>query len=145
MNAKPIEQIIGSGNLPMLKVQTPWSVAEIYLHGAHVTHFHKNGDSPLLFLSRMSRFAEGKAIRGGVPICFPWFGSRTGEPAHGLARILNWELAETAVGPDGSVKLRLQLPSQSLKPEWSALRTEFTVTIADTLAMELVATNESKD
>ena len=145
MNANSIEQTTGKGNLPMLKVRTPWSGAEIYLHGAHVTHFQKNGEPPLLFLSRLSRFAEGKAIRGGVPICYPWFGSRTGEPAHGLARILNWELAEISVGPDGSVKLRLQLPSKSLKPEWSALRTEFTVTIADTLAMELVATNESKD
>ena len=145
MNARSVEQATGNGGLPMLKVYTPWSAAEIYLHGAHLTHFQKNGEPPFLFLSRQSRFEAGKAIRGGVPICFPWFGSRPGEPSHGLARILNWELSETSVGPDGSVKLRLQLPPQSLKPEWSALRTEFIVTIADKLIMEFIATNESKD
>lgn len=129
----------------MLKVHTPWSAAEIYLHGAHITGFQKNGEPPLLFMSRKSVFEAGKAIRGGVPICFPWFGSRAGEPAHGLARILNWEMAEASVAPDGSVRLSLQLPQEFLKSEWSVLKTEFTVIVADTLSMELVVKNESGD
>lgn len=129
----------------MLKVRTPWSVAEIYLHGAHVAHFQKNGEPPLLFMSRKSKFEAGKAIRGGVPICFPWFGSRAGEPAHGLARILNWEKSGASVQPDGSVKVRFQLPQKFLKQEWSALKAEFIVTIADTLTMEFGVKNESAD
>ena len=129
----------------MLKISTPKSTAEIYLHGAHLTHFQKNGEPTLLFLSRQSKFGEGEAIRGGIPICFPWFGGREGQPSHGLARILSWELVETSTGPDGSVKVRLRLPQTSLKTEWSALKTEFIVTVADTLTMELSATNTSKD
>ena len=121
------------------------SMAEIYLHGAHVTGFQKNGGPPLLFLSRLSRFAAGSAIRGGVPICFPWFGQRAGESAHGFARITAWKLAETSAGQDGTVTVRLRLPIDAAKPEWSALRTEFVVTISDRLTMELMATNESAD
>jgi len=145
MNTKSVELTTGNGGLPVLKIQTPWSRAEIYLHGAHVTHFQKNGEPPLLFMSRNSHFAAGEPIRGGVPICFPWFGGREGGPAHGLARILAWELAETSTAPDGSAKVRLRLPKESLKAEWSALRTEFVVTVSDTLTMEFTTTNGSAD
>src|SRR5436189_220987 len=82
----------------------------VKLHGAHVTHFQKNGEPPLLFLSRKSHFAPGKAIRGGVPICFPWFGNREGEPSHGFARTTEWELVKTSVAADGAVTLQLALP-----------------------------------
>jgi D-hexose-6-phosphate mutarotase len=140
-----VEIASGKGGLPALKIRTPWSRAEIYLHGAHVTHFQKNGEPPLIFMSAKSHFAPGKAIRGGIPICFPWFGPRDGEPAHGLARLLAWELAETSAAKDGSAVGRLRLPKELLKAEWSVLRTEFVVTIADTLTMELIATNMSKD
>jgi D-hexose-6-phosphate mutarotase len=135
----------GNGGLTKVNITTGRSTAEIYLHGAHVTGFQKNGEPPMLFLSRLSRFAAGRAIRGGVPICFPWFGQRAGESAHGFARITEWELAETSAGPGGAVTVRLRLPKDAAKPEWSALRAEFVVTISDRLTMELMATNESAD
>jgi len=140
-----VEITTGHGQLPLVKITTPWSTAEVYLLGAHVTGFQKTGEPPLLFMSAKSWFADGKPIRGGVPICFPWFGPREGGPGHGLARILAWELAETSAAPDGRVTVRLRLPQASLKPEWSALRTEFVLTVAETLTMELIATNESAD
>lgn len=143
MSTKTVETTTGKGNLPLLKIRAPQSESEIYLHGAHLTHFQKNGEPPLLFVSRQSWFEADKPIRGGVPICFPWFGPRAGEPSHGLARILAWELVETSTAPDGSVTVRLCLPSTSLKPGWSSLRTEFVVTVGDTLTMELIAKNES--
>ena len=86
----------GNGGLPKIAVTTGWSTAEIYLHGAQVTGFKKDGEAPLLFLSARSWFAPGKSIRGGVPICYPWFGPRAGETAHGLVRFLAWELAAAA-------------------------------------------------
>lgn len=145
MSDKPIEQTAGKGHLPVLKISTPRSTAEIYLHGAHITHFQKNGEPPLLFMSPQSWFEANKPIRGGIPICFPWFGSRGSEPSHGLARILTWEIFDTAVGLDGTVRVHLQLPQKSLGPEWSALKTEFIVTVADTLTMELITANTSAD
>ncbi len=135
----------GSGGLPKLSIVTGQSTAEIYLHGAHVTGFQKNGEPPFLFLSRLSRFAANEAIRGGVPICFPWFGPREGGPGHGFARLQPWSLAGTSAAPDGTVVIRLRLPQASTETEWSALQTEFTLTIADRLTMELVATNASVD
>ena len=140
-----VEIANGHSGLPLVKIRTPWSTAEIYPHGAHVTGFQKNGEPPLIFMSAKSYFAPAKPIRGGVPICFPWFGPRGSEPAHGLARLLPWELVETSAAPDGRVTVRLRLPKELLQPEWSGLRTEFILTVADTLTMELIATNESAD
>jgi D-hexose-6-phosphate mutarotase len=61
----------GRGDLPMIEITTPWSTAEIYFHGAHVSHFQKHGEAPLLFLSQCSNFADGQPIRGGILIIFP--------------------------------------------------------------------------
>lgn len=135
----------GNGGLAKINVTAQHSTAEIYLHGAHLTGFQKTGEPPLLFLSRNSHFTAKEPIRGGVPICCPWFGPREGEPAHGFARIQSWELARTSVAADGAVVIRLQLPGHHHKPEWSALRLEFVIGIADQLTMELVATNTSAD
>ncbi len=135
----------GHGGLPLVKVHTPWSTAEIYLLGAHVAGFQKNGGPPLLFMSARSYFAGGKAIRGGVPICLPWFGPRDGEPAHGFARVASWEMVETAAAPDGAVTIRFRLPEDPARPDWSALHAEYVVTVAETLALELTAANASAD
>ena len=58
----------GNGTLPRLEINTAWSTAEIYLHGAHVTHFQRKGQPPVLFMSQLSRFTEGIPIRGGIPV-----------------------------------------------------------------------------
>ena len=71
MKKSPVEITTGNNGLPLVKVHTQWSTAEIYLHGAQVTHFQKHGEPPLIFLSRQSLFTTDKAIRGGIPICFP--------------------------------------------------------------------------
>ena len=135
----------GNGGLPKINITTGRSTAEIYLHGAHITGFQKNGEPPLLFMSRLSQFAAGKAIRGGVPVCFPWFGQREGDVIHGFARITEWDLIETAATPDGGVTVRFRLPSTAANAAWPAYRAEFVVAVTDRLAMELIATNESAD
>ncbi len=138
-----VEIVNGHGGLPLVKIRTPWSTAEIYLHGAHVAGFQKNGEPPLLFMSAKSHFAAGQAIRGGVPICFPWFGNRDGEPSHGFARLTEWQLLKTAAAPDGTVTVHFALPPIQGRAAWKNLRTEFVVTVGATLTMELVAANES--
>ena len=140
-----VEIVNGHGQLPLVKIKTPWSAGEIYLLGANVAGFQKNGEPPLIFMSRKSYFAPGKAIRGGVPICFPWFGPREGEPAHGFARFTAWELVKTTAGADGAVTVHFALPEIAGRENWKSLRTEFVVTVGETLTMELVATNESCD
>ncbi len=135
-----------NGSLTKINVKTDSSTAEIYLHGAHITGFQKNGEPPLLFLSRQSQFAADKPVRGGVPICFPWFGAREGDVMHGFARVNGWELIETSAANDGGVKLNFHLPENvCVKNGWPAAKVNFVVTVSDKLAMELIVTNPSKE
>lgn len=155
-NAKPMENskespagkvafIDGRGELPMLEVSTAWSTAEIYLHGAHVTHFQKKGDSPLLFLSQCSRFGENEPIRGGIPVIFPWFGPREGMPQHGFARLKAWELKEVVPAKDGSVSVRLCLPEYPEASAFPPFSVDYVVTVNESLGLELLVTNKSRD
>jgi glucose-6-phosphate 1-epimerase len=93
----------GEGGLPVLRVSAPAGVGQVYLHGAHVTAWAPSGKAPVIWMSRKSMFEPGQPIRGGVPICFPWFGpGRNGDrsPAHGFARLAAWTL--TSARADGS-------------------------------------------
>jgi glucose-6-phosphate 1-epimerase len=135
----------GRGDLPMLEVNTRWSSAEIYLHGAHVTHFKKKDEAPLLFLSQCSRFAEGQPIRGGIPIVFPWFGPREGLAQHGFARVKDWELKEFAPAADGSVSVRFRLPEYPDAAAFPPFTADYVVTVNQTLSLKLIVKNDSKD
>jgi glucose-6-phosphate 1-epimerase len=125
----------GKGDLPAIRIETDTSLAEIYPHGAHVTSFQKKGETPLLFMSTVSDFHPDKPIRGGVPVIFPWFGGREGLPAHGTARITDWDLTETLALPDGSVRLTFHLPTND------PCAVDFIVTVGSSLVMEFIATN----
>ncbi|MEJ0088689.1 MAG: D-hexose-6-phosphate mutarotase [Limisphaerales bacterium] len=133
------------GGLPKIKITTAFSTAEIYLHGAHVTGFQKIGEPPLLFMSAKSLFAPDKAIRGGVPICFPWFGSREGLPAHGFARVTAWELETTKLLSDGGVSIRLRLPENAGGMNAFRGKAEYIVTVGEQLTLELQVTNTTAE
>ncbi|MCX6893765.1 MAG: D-hexose-6-phosphate mutarotase [Verrucomicrobia bacterium] len=135
----------GRGDLPMIEVTTPWSSAEIYPHGAHVTHFKKKDEPPLLFLSQCSRFADDQPIRGGIPVIFPWFGPREGLGQHGFARIKTWDLKEFIPAADGSVTIRFSLPACPEASGYPAFTADYIVTVNRDLALKLVVTNQSKD
>ena len=120
--------------------------AHVYLLGAQVTHFQPIGHEPLLWLSPISSFQIGNAIRGGVPICWPWFGPHPTKPelpAHGLARTREWRALDVAQLSDGRTRLRLALsddPSTlSVWPHRFALT--LTATIGASLEVELTTTN----
>jgi glucose-6-phosphate 1-epimerase len=88
----------GNGGLTKIVVTSPQAGAEIYLQGAHVTRYEPAGKRPVLWMSGSSWFEPGKPIRGGVPICFPWFGPNQENPklpAHGFARLREWSIEST--------------------------------------------------
>src|SRR5690348_10580973 len=90
----------GEGGLDRVVIDSPAAKGEIYLQGAHVTSWTPAGQRPVLFMSSRSVFAPGKAIRGGVPIIFPWFGARSdGKPGpqHGFARSSLWEFKSASL------------------------------------------------
>lgn len=89
------EIVEGNGGLPKVHITTPEVSGDIYLHGAHVTSWKPSGTEEALFLSSQSQWEHGRAIRGGVPICFPWFGGKSDDPtapAHGFVRTKEWRL-----------------------------------------------------
>ena len=135
----------GRGELPMLEVTTQWSTAEIYQHGAHVTHFRRKDQPPLLFLSQCSRFAESQPIRGGIPVIFPWFGPREGMAQHGFARVKAWDLKEFVPAPDGSVSVRFRLPDCPEASAFPPVTADYIVTVDQALTLQLVVTNNSRD
>jgi D-hexose-6-phosphate mutarotase len=102
----------GGGGLWRIAVTSKLAEAQIYLQGAHVTHYRPAGQSALLFTSEQSKFAPGKAIRGGVPVIFPWFGANEANkdlPMHGFARTSEWEIEAVERWPDDTVEVLLRL------------------------------------
>ncbi len=115
------------------------STGEFYLLGAHVSGYQPTGQAhPVLFMSSESWFADGKPIRGGVPICFPWFGANKKDPqapGHGIARITMWHVEKTGIQND-AVQVRLGLTLGQLKLAYD-------LSFGDTLDMDLSVTNVS--
>ena len=82
--------------LDVVELATPTSTCSVALHGAQVLSFAPRGDRDWLWVSEKARWNVGTALRGGIPICFPWFGPHATEPslpAHGFARTRVWRLA----------------------------------------------------
>lgn len=101
----------GAGGLTRAVIDTPVAGGEVYLHGAHVAAWRPAGHKPVLWMSTRSQFELGKPIRGGVPICFPWFGAHPVEPsapAHGLARTHFWNVEAVSRLDDGGVGVELR-------------------------------------
>lgn len=107
----------GRGDQPRLLVDAPAGYAEIYLHGAQLTSWRPRGGSEVLFLSRDAVFDATHAIRGGVPLCAPWFATGPQgdkQPKHGTARLSTWALRSVTSRPDGGVTALLSLEADGL-------------------------------
>jgi glucose-6-phosphate 1-epimerase len=127
-------------------VSTPAAEAEVYLQGAHLAHWKPHGQRPVLFLSPKSLLVRGKAIRGGVPIIFPWFGPKSGDepgPDHGFARITEWALEGTKLHGDGNVEITLTLAANDSTREfgYADFHLRYRVTIGARLELELETSN----
>src|SRR3984957_19498435 len=136
----------GPGGLVRAVVSTPAAEADLHLQGAHLTHWTPRGQRPVLFVSPKSLFAPGKAIRGGVPIIFPWFGSRSDGkpgPSHGFARTSEWTVESTKQHEDSRGEITLALGNNHATREFfdAAFRLRFRVTIGSELEMELETSN----
>ncbi|RYZ78782.1 MAG: D-hexose-6-phosphate mutarotase, partial [Moraxellaceae bacterium] len=99
MSSEALSILTGQSQQPFVRLTHPCGdKAEIYLHGAHLTSWSCAEKGEQLFLSRQSVFAEGKAIRGGVPVIFPQFGAFGPGAKHGFARNVLWQLDTHASG-----------------------------------------------
>ena len=100
--------------LPVLDIENPHARAVVSLHGAQVLSFQPSGEEKVLWLSPDAMYREDKAIRGGIPVCWPWFGNRAEEgPSHGFARTRLWTLEEQETLAGGETRLLLTLKNTS--------------------------------
>ena len=129
-----------------LEVKNQHATAKIALQGAHLFHYQAKDKEPLLWLSKEAFFEKGKAIRGGVPICFPWFGKDNTDPSlpqHGFARKQVWKLISTHELADGSTHLQLMLtPNKETRALWDySFVLIYDVTVGEELTLKLTTIN----
>ncbi|WP_010586580.1 D-hexose-6-phosphate mutarotase [Schlesneria paludicola] len=137
--------VTGQGELTKVMVTSPHAQGEIYLHGAHVTSWKPAGNEDVLFVSDKSQWTDSRPIRGGVPICFPWFSNKQDDanaPLHGFARITTWQL-ESIVQNDDAVTVSLLIESDDATKKWwpADFRLNYRVTFGSSLVLEMEVSN----
>jgi len=140
-----VQVVAGKNNLPKIHITSPAAEADIYLHGAHITSWHPAGTAEVIFLSERSYWEEGRAIRGGIPVCFPWFRAKADDPhapAHGFARIATWQLVSITQEQD-SIVVSLQIESDDESRRWWPHEFHLLqrITVGVELRSELIVTN----
>lgn len=136
-----------ASGLVVAEINNFQATAALCLQGAHLMNWHpKKQDQPVIWLSRDAKLAAGKSIRGGGPVCWPWFGAHASEPGfpgHGFARTVPWRITESGSEPDGATHLTLRLvPNDKTRAQWGHdCNVDLTVIVGDTLRMELSTEN----
>jgi glucose-6-phosphate 1-epimerase len=138
--------VLGNGGLLKVQITTATATAEIYLHGAQVTAWKPLGAQEVIFVSDQSHWQNGKAIRGGVPICFPWFRAKADDPhapSHGVVRTKQWRLDSITSETDGSVVVICSTESDESTRRWwpHEFCLEHRIMVGSALSMELTASN----
>jgi glucose-6-phosphate 1-epimerase len=102
----------GNGGLDVVELQNSSASVRVVLMGAHVLSYKPANSEDVLWFSEKSAFAPGKPIRGGIPICFPWFGAHSADqqkPTHGFARLKPWTVLKTKAEESDCVECTLSL------------------------------------
>lgn len=133
--------IIEKDGIKIVRVIHEKAEAGISLHGGHVLWFKPTGQDDVIWLSEKAEFNTDKAFRGGIPICWPWFG-RIAAPAHGFARTSQWTLIEHRENEQGViVSLGLEQNEKTLAIWPHKFQARLNVEITDSLKVTLDVTN----
>jgi glucose-6-phosphate 1-epimerase len=137
--------LAGEAGIPKVHVTAPQCNGEMQLHGAQVTSWKPAGAEEAIFLSRQARWEEGKAIRGGIPVCFPWFRAKADDsraPAHGVVRTKIWTLESVEQNADGITVSMSTQSDPDTRRWWPAdFRVLHRVTFGSELRLELTVSN----
>ena len=136
----------GKGDITVVEIQNEQASAIISLQGAQLLSWIPKNEEEVIWLSEDAKFAVGKSVRGGVPICWPWFGAHATNadyPAHGFARTTNWQVISTEALGDGTTRISFTTrPQAETEAMWPAETTVlFQLTIGKKLEMELITHN----
>jgi glucose-6-phosphate 1-epimerase len=145
--AGQLQFIDGKGGFPVIAISNSQAKAAISVYAGQVLQFQPTGAShPVMFLSDSAYYQAGKAIKGGVPICWPWFGpdpEGKGRASHGFVRDRPWNVMGTSTLPDGRTQVLLGLvdtaETQAIWPQSFDLT--IAITVGTTLQIELITRN----
>jgi glucose-6-phosphate 1-epimerase len=137
----------GPGGFPLIEIDNGQATATIAVYAGQVLKFQPTGAATdVMFLSQTAYYQTGKAIKGGIPICWPWFGpdpEGKGRASHGFCRDRMWQVRSTATLADGRTQVILGLvdtaATQAIWPHSFNLAIE--ITVGTTLTVELVTQN----
>lgn len=145
--AGQLKFVEGKGGLPFIEIGNTMAKAVISIYGGQVLSFQPvNSSKDLMFLSDKAYYQEKKAIKGGIPLCWPWFGDDPeglGRSSHGFARNSFWTVMGTEVTPAQETKVTLRLvDTPETKKIWSqAFNLTLEITVGNTLTLELITEN----
>ncbi len=136
----------GKGGITIVEIQNQHASAIISLQGAHILSWIPKGEEEVIWLSSDAKFVEGKSVRGGVPICWPWFGGHAINekfPAHGFARTVSWQVTKTEALDDGATSIYFTThPLDNNRQMWPInTSVEYQLNIGKKLEMELITHN----
>lgn len=133
----------GSG-LPILRVNTTTCNALVALQGAQLLSFCALNGNPLLWVSPNCDFTPGVALRGGIPVCLPWFGPNVldpKKPKHGFARNRDWQLSDAKLLADGSAELMFSFTSDANELFEFNFTTQLIITLGSSIKLDIKVSN----
>jgi glucose-6-phosphate 1-epimerase len=152
-SGKPFGQLAGveqtrAHGLDCVRVATASASGLVFLQGAHIAEWAPAGQNPVIWMSPKASYQPGKALRGGIPICFPWFGGHAEHkdfPAHGFARTHAFEYRGARLDDSGRAELEfLLLPDDATRAFFPyAFEARLRVAFGETLGLAFSVTNQS--
>ncbi|MDX8408091.1 MAG: D-hexose-6-phosphate mutarotase [Mariprofundaceae bacterium] len=147
--AEQLRFISGSGGMPVADIHNELGQAQIALQGAHVLGYQAKGQEPIIWMSDEATYAPGKSLRGGVPVCWPWFGPHASDaslPGHGPARTVDWKPVASETLDDGRTRISFEMidtdQTRAMCPH--PLKVQLHVTVGSSISLELETTNLGK-
>ncbi|PJA31533.1 MAG: D-hexose-6-phosphate mutarotase [Zetaproteobacteria bacterium CG_4_9_14_3_um_filter_53_7] len=132
----------------VIDIDNSHCTASIAMQGAHLMTWNPKGEQPVIWMSPVAKLAAGKSIRGGVPICWPWFGAHATEASfsgHGFARTVAWDVIHTAALENGATTVHFRIAGIN-KAQWPhEAPAEMHMVIGETLEMELITENHGEE
>ncbi|MGB5636967.1 MAG: D-hexose-6-phosphate mutarotase [Waterburya sp.] len=142
-----VKFVEGEGGFPLIEVSNEYAQATISVYAGHILSFKPvNQQEDVIFLSSKVDYQSGKAIRGGTPICWPWFGpdpEAKGRPNHGFVRNRLWQMRDAIATQDGATKITMGLvDTPETRKIWDySFDLAIAITVGSVLTVELITRN----
>ncbi len=144
--ANKVKFIEGKGGFPAIEISNEYAQATISVYAGQVLSFKPVNQSEVMFLSSQAYYQSGKAIKGGTPICWPWFGpdpEAKGRSSHGFVRNRLWQMRDVVSTHDGATQVIMGLVDTAETREiWDySFEVAIAITVGSSLTIELITQN----